>query len=113
MSTQTPEKNTKKHTSKPDDDRWNSAFKSIVAGNAAVAFFSVLLAVIVGSLMIMFTDDRVRETFGYITARPSDFFSASWDAIWGAYTSLFKGAIYNTGRPGGPPLDFATKIRPL
>ena len=69
-----------------------------MAGNAAVAFFSVLLAVLVGSLLIMFTDDRVRETFGYVTARPADFFSASWDAIWGAYTALFRGAIFNTGR---------------
>jgi simple sugar transport system permease protein len=67
----------------------------------------------VGSLLIMFTDDRVRETFGYVTARPGDFFSASWDAIWGAYTALFRGAIFNPGREGGPALDFATQIRPL
>ena len=92
----------------PKDDRWNSAFRSIVAGNAAVAFFSVLLAVVVGSLLIMFTDDRVRETFGYVTARPGDFFSASWDAIWGAYTALFRGAVYNTRVD-----DFQTAIRPL
>jgi len=92
----------------PADDRWNKALRSIVTGNAIVAFLSVLLAVLVGSLLIAFTDDRVRDTLGYVTARPGDFFSASWDAIWGAYTALFRGSIYNTRVD-----DFATAIRPL
>ena len=46
----------------PDDDRWRKALREIASGNAAVAFFSVLLAVAVGSLLIMFTDDDVRDT---------------------------------------------------
>ena len=41
-------------------------------------------------------------------ARPGDFFSASWDAVWGAYTALFRGSIYNTRVE-----DFQTAIRPL
>ena len=90
------------------DDRWNTAFRNIVSGNAAVAFFSLLLAVIIGSLMIMFTDERVRDTFSYIFARPGDFFSASWEAISGAYAALFRGSVYNTRAE-----DFATAIRPL
>ena len=56
----------------------------------------------------MFTDDDVRATFSYIFARPGDFFSASWDAVWGAYTALFRGSIYNTRVE-----DFQTAIRPL
>ncbi len=56
----------------------------------------------------MFTDEEVRDTFGYVTARPADFFSASWNAIWGAYTALFRGSIYNTRAE-----DFQTAIRPL
>jgi general nucleoside transport system permease protein len=90
------------------DDRWNKALRSIVAGNASVAFFSLLLAVIVGSLMILFTDERVRDSFGYVFARPGDFFSASWEAIEGAYAALFRGSVYNTRAE-----DFATAIRPL
>jgi general nucleoside transport system permease protein len=90
------------------DDQWKKALREITSGNAAVAFFSVLLAVLVGSLLIMFTDDDVRHTFGYVTARPGDFFSASWDAIWGAYTALFRGSVYNTRVQ-----DFQTAIRPL
>jgi ABC-type uncharacterized transport system permease subunit len=92
----------------PHDDRWRKALREIASGNAAVAFFSLLLAVAVGSVLIMLTDDDVRGTFGYVFARPGDFFSASWDAIWGAYTALFRGSIYNTRVE-----DFQTAIRPL
>ena len=92
----------------PKDGRWNKALRDIASGNAAVAFFSLVLAVAVGSLLIMFTDEEVRDTFGYVTARPADFFSASWNAIWGAYTALFRGSIYNTRAE-----DFQTAIRPL
>ena len=94
--------------SEADDDRWREALRNITSSSAAVAFCSVLLAVLVGSLMIMFTDERVRSTFSYIFAQPADFFSASWDAVSGAYAALFRGSIYNTRAQ-----DFATAIRPL
>jgi ABC-type uncharacterized transport system permease subunit len=92
----------------PGPSREHGVLYEIAAGNAIVAVLSVVLAVLVGSLLIAFTDDNVRETAGYITSRPSDFFQASWDAIWGAYTALFRGSIYNTRAQ-----DFATGIRPL
>ncbi len=51
----------------------------------------------VGSILIAVTDERrARARAGYVTARPGDFLQATWDAIWGAYTALFRGAIYNT-----------------
>jgi simple sugar transport system permease protein len=108
MSTPTVDKKPPVKPGERDGDRWNRILRDIVAGNAAVAFFSVLLAVIVGSLLIMFTDEQVRDTFGYITARPSDFLTASWDAISGAYGALFRGSVYNNQAD-----DFATAIRPL
>ncbi len=92
----------------PEPGRWHSMLREITTGNALVAVLAVLLAVVVGSLMILFTDDRVRETIGYVTARPSDFFSAAWDAISGAYSALFRGSIYNTRAE-----DVTTGIRPL
>jgi general nucleoside transport system permease protein len=92
----------------PGSSRWHEALRNIVSGNAIVAVLAVLLAVLAGSLMIMFTDERVRDTAGYVFSRPSDFFSASWDAIWGAYTALFRGSVYNTRVE-----DFPTAIRPL
>ena len=92
----------------PHNAHWHNVWRSITTGNATVALGAVLLAVVVGSLLILATDDAVREAAGYITARPGDFFRASGDAISGAYSALFRGSIYNSRADG-----FATSIRPL
>ena len=88
--------------------RWRRTLHDIASGNAIVAVLAVLLAVLVGSLLILATDDEVRTTAGYITARPSDFFSAVSDAITGAYGALWRGAVYNN-----QAADFTHAIRPL
>ncbi len=91
-----------------DDGHWHHVWRSITTGNATVALGAIFLAMVVGSLLILLTDDDVRESASYITARPADFFQASWNAISGAYTALFRGSIYNTRVD-----DFPTAIRPL
>ena len=76
-------------------DRSRSVLREIVSGDALAGFLAVVLAVIVGSVMIAATDEAVRASASYITARPSDFFTALWEAIWGAYTAMFRGAVFN------------------
>ena len=88
--------------------RSHSVLREIASGNALAGVLAVVLAVAVGSLMIAVTDERVRETASYVFARPSDFLGATWDAIWGAYTALLRGSVYNDRVD-----DFATRIRPL
>ncbi|WP_246081591.1 ABC transporter permease [Nocardioides litoris] len=88
--------------------QWHTVVRSITTGNALVAVLAVFLAVVVGSLMIMFTDEDVRASASYFFSRPGDFFAESRVAIEGAYTALFRGSIYNTRAE-----DFATGIRPL
>jgi ABC-type uncharacterized transport system permease subunit len=95
-------------TPPPSEDRWREAVRAITTGNGLVALLSVLLAVAIGSLLILVTDDAVRETSGYVFSRPGDFFSAAGQAISGAYGSLFRGSIYNSRGA-----DFASQIRPL
>ena len=87
---------------KPDDDphdarseRSRSVLREIASGDALSGVLAVFLAVFVGSVMIAATDPDVRDTLSYVTARPSDFFSALWDAISGAYSAMFRGAVYN------------------
>lgn len=86
----------------------HSLLYRIAAGDALAGVLAVFLAFLVGSVMIAATDETVRETAGYIAARPSDFFQAVWDAVSGAYAAMFRGAIYNTRVD-----DFQTAIRPL
>lgn len=91
-----------------DPSRWREVAREIASGSAMVSVLSVLLAVVVGSLMILLTDQTVRDSAGYIGARPSDFFTAVRDAILDAYTALFQGSVYNTNVEG-----FEGRIRPL
>lgn len=92
----------------PEPSRWHTTFREIAAGSVVSGVLAVFLAILVGSVLIAVTDENVRTTAGYITARPSDFFQATWDAIWGAYTALFRGSIYNTEAD-----SFDVAIRPL
>ena len=89
-------------------ERSRSLLREIASGDALAGVLAVLLAVFVGSVMIAATDETVRETAGYITARPSDFFTALWDAISGAYSAMFRGAIFN-----GNVAEPAQQWRPL
>ena len=77
------------------EERSRSLLREIVSGDALAGVLAVFLAVFVGSVMIAATDEGVRETASYITARPSDFFTALWEAISGAYSAMFRGSVFN------------------
>jgi len=92
----------------PQESKGRDVLREITSGDAFAGVLAVVLAVLVGSLLIVFTDDPTRATMGYLFSRPTDFFSAAWTAVWGAYTSLFQGSIYNDRVD-----TFAGQIRPL
>ena len=79
----------------PETTRSRSMLREIASGDAMSGVLAVFLAVFVGSVMIAATDQGVRDAASYITARPSDFFTALWEAISGAYSAMFRGAIFN------------------
>ncbi|SFR95426.1 nucleoside ABC transporter membrane protein [Microbacterium sp. cf046] len=91
-----------------EPSKWHSTFLQITQGNAIISVLAVLLALIVGGIMIAFTDEEVQAAAQYFFARPMDTIVAAWDAVWGAYSALFQGSIYNFGAP-----TFARGIRPL
>lgn len=88
--------------------KWRRAFTAITTGNAIISLFSVLAAIIVGSIMIAFTDKDVQEAAGYFFSRPGDTIAAIWQSVSGAYVALFKGSIYNFTAD-----SFVKGIRPL
>lgn len=71
--------------------------REIATGPALVSVLAVLLAMIVGAVLIIVTDERVTRAAGYFLARPSDTFVAAWAAISKAYGSLVQGATFNPG----------------
>ncbi|WP_243232410.1 ABC transporter permease [Microbacterium sp. CIAB417] len=92
----------------PEESRWHAAWRRVVTGNAIISVLAVLLAVIVGSIMIAFTNPEVQEASTYFFARPTDTLVAIWDAVAGAYAALFRGSIYNFTAD-----SFIVGIRPL
>jgi ABC-type uncharacterized transport system permease subunit len=91
-----------------EPSRWQNVFREITTGNAIISVLAVLLALLVGAVMIAFTNEDVQESAGYFFSRPTDLFSAVWQSVSGAYSALFQGSVYNFRRPG-----FADGIRPF
>jgi ABC-type uncharacterized transport system permease subunit len=90
------------------ESRWRRAARDIVGGTAGISVLAVLLALLVGAVLIAFTDERVQETAGYFFSRPTSMLTAIWEAVSGAYAALFQGSVYNFRAEG-----FAAGIRPL
>ncbi|GAA1749828.1 ABC transporter permease [Agromyces humatus] len=88
--------------------KWQTMLRQIATGNAIISVLAVVLALLVGAIMIAFTDERVQAASGYFFARPGDTLLAIWESVAGAYSALFQGSVYNFRRD-----DFLAGIRPL
>ncbi|MFC4020671.1 ABC transporter permease [Micromonospora sp. GCM10011542] len=65
------------------------------ANTFTVTLLALVLAIVVGAVLMIVSDPDVLSTYSYITARPSDAFSASWTLVSEAYANLFKGAVFD------------------
>ncbi|MFT2816965.1 ABC transporter permease [Leifsonia sp. A12D58] len=95
-------------TEPTEPSRWHNMFREITTGSAIISVLAVLLALIVGAIMIAFTDKEVQASAGYFFSRPGDMLGAIWNSVSGAYSALFQGSIYNFRRD-----SFADGIKPL
>ncbi|PPI53333.1 ABC transporter permease [Rathayibacter toxicus] len=82
--------------------------RDILSGTALTSVLTVLLSLLAGGVLIAATDKQVQTAVGYFFARPTDTVQAVWQSVFGAYSSLFQGSIYNFRRDG-----FANGIKPL
>ncbi len=57
---------------------------------------AVVLALLIGSVLILMGDTAVQATLGYFFQRPSDFFREAGRAIGESYVALFQGAVYDS-----------------
>lgn len=106
---QPPTLTTKPEAKAPEaPSRWHEAFRQVTTGSAIISVLAVVLALLVGAVMIAFTNKDVQAASGYFFSRPGDTFIAIWDSVAGAYSALFQGSIYNFRRP-----DFADGIKPF
>lgn len=91
-----------------NESRFSNVLRDIVSGSTVISILAVVLAMAVGAILIALTDHNVQATSGYFFSRPADTIAAIWQAVSGAYLSLFQGSIYNFSRP-----NFVDGIRPL
>ncbi|EYT58451.1 ABC transporter permease [Microbacterium sp. UCD-TDU] len=92
----------------PPPPRGNVILKEILRGNAVTTILAIVLALIVGGVLIAFTNEDVLEASVYFFAQPGDTFAAAWNAVYKGYEALVRGAIFNARGA-----DFAAQIRPL
>ncbi len=86
----------------------NRVLREILSSSWLISVLAVVIALLVGSVLIACTDPAVQKAAGYFFSRPTDTLRAIWDAVSGAYVSLFQGAIYNPKRG-----DFINGIKSL
>jgi len=56
---------------------------------------AVVASFVFGGILIAASNANVQSTAGYFFARPTDFLSAIWNAVYGAYEAMFRGSIWN------------------
>jgi general nucleoside transport system permease protein len=61
--------------------------------SAAVTFWSLVMAFVVGSIVMIALDPEVGGKWAYFFARPGDALGASWEKISLTYTSLLQGSF--------------------
>ena len=96
-------------TKTPEVPRGNQILKEIFGGSAAISVLAVVLALLVGGILIVITDEAVAEASGYFFSRPLDTLTAMWDAVAGAYSALFRGSVFNYLRAD----DLVAAFRPI
>ncbi len=69
---------------------------AILEGNSAVVTtLAIVVAIVIGGLLIAFTDPPVLHAWSTFFAAPGNAIAQAWDAASAAYSAMFEGAILN------------------
>ncbi len=70
--------------------------QAVTQGSPAVTTtLAILAALVIGALIIAFSNTQVLHEWSTFFSNPGAAFSAAWDSIAAAYSALFEGAIFN------------------
>jgi ABC-type uncharacterized transport system permease subunit len=68
----------------------------ILEGNSVVVtFLAIVTAIVLGGLLIAFTNQNVLNAWGVFFSHPGQAISLAWDTASGAYVAIFEGSIFN------------------
>ena len=69
---------------------------AIIEGNSVVVTVAAIVAaIVIGGLLIAFTDPVVLHAWGRLGSDPGSAFGQAWNSAAGAYSAMFEGAIFN------------------
>jgi general nucleoside transport system permease protein len=60
-----------------------------------VTVLAILLALVLGNLMVVFSDQQVRTDLGYFVSSPADALRDGWFTFRDAFIALFQGAVFD------------------
>jgi general nucleoside transport system permease protein len=84
-----------------EDDRPRPALGAMVIGSIlegnslVVTGLAIVAAIVVGGLLIAFTDPAVLHAWGSFFAAPGNAIAQAWDSASGAYVAMLEGSIIN------------------
>lgn len=90
------------------DVQWRDVAHDIAAGSVVRSIAAVFLSLVLAAILIIFTNEDVIPTLGYLFQRPSDFFNAAGQTLVASFSAMFRGAIFNTSAP-----TFEAGIKPF
>lgn len=98
--------------------RQNKLMTQLLSGSITTTVLAIVLSMLIGGILIAFTDPKVQSAAGYFFSRPSDTLVALWNSVSGGYAALFRGAIFNYEassfvraiKPISDTLNFATPL---
>ncbi len=93
-------------SAEPTHDR-RTYLQRVLDSSWLLIVLAILMALIASSVLIAAANPRVQASAGYFFSRPSDMLGAAWDAIYSAYSALFRGAVYDYRATG------LRQIRPI
>jgi general nucleoside transport system permease protein len=80
---------------------YRAAVRATSANPVTVTILSFVTAMVVGAILIVVSNRPVMAEFTYFFSEPSAALSGAWSAIWGAYSNLFEGALFDPSRVSG------------
>lgn len=84
-----------------------SVLSQVLDASWLTIVLAILMALLASAVLIAAANPEVQRAAGYFFARPGDFFGAAWDAVYSAYSALFRGAVFDYQAEG------ARRIRPI
>ncbi|WP_255491779.1 MULTISPECIES: ABC transporter permease [unclassified Actinotalea] len=68
---------------------------------------AIVMALIASSVLIAAANAEVQDAAVYFFSRPTDLLTAAWDAVYSAYSALFRGAVFDYQAEG------LRRVRPI